>query len=89
MYQDNFSVGIALGIPEEDIKQILDGHLRSITDFDSRIMISKKVAEELGAFAEEKCVRKYLNPGHHTRKTNIVRDFLRAIDAIKVDDSDE
>lgn len=86
MYEDNFPLGIALGIPEEGIKQILEHHLSSITDFQSRIVISKIVSEEMGDFAEEKCLRKYVNPGHYTKKANIVRDFLQAIDALKNDD---
>lgn len=51
--------------------------------------MSKQVAEELGDFAEETCERDLLHPGRYIRKANIVRDFMEALDAIKIDDSDE
>lgn len=87
MYLDNFQFGIALGVPEADIKRILDENERAVTDYDSRNVISKKAAEDLGAFAERMCERNYINPGQYTKKVNVVRDFLQAISDIKLDDS--
>lgn len=89
LYLDNFPLGVALGIPEEKIKQILDKDKHEITDFNSRVAISKRASEELGEFAEETCDKKYLSPGQYTKKANIVRDFLKAIDDLKVDSSEK